>query len=100
MTTFFGEKFPFSRPKKCPIRPFLRKKNHYFKQEILNKTVFFTLFILSHTSNNTTSLNIGGPMHGPSPHLKFFWGTVPPVLPPGLRPWGLYIRALNGVEPI
>src|SRR6218665_442274 len=45
---------------------------------------FFTLFILSRASDNTTSLNIGGPMHGPSPHLKFFGGLSSPV-PPGLR---------------
>src|SRR6218665_2343465 len=32
-----------------------------------------------------TSLNVGGPMHGPSPTSNF-GGTVPPV-PPGLRPW-------------
>src|SRR6218665_1982496 len=28
---------------------------------------------------------LGRRMHGPSPHLKFFWGAVPPV-PLGLRP--------------
>src|SRR6218665_3355918 len=50
---------------KCHISPFPHKKN-----------TFFTLFILSRACDNTTSLNIGGPMHGPSPHLKF-WGTVP-----------------------
>src|SRR6218665_518763 len=41
-------------------------------------TLFFTQFVLSYASNNTTSRNIGrGRMHGPSPHLKFF-GDHPP----------------------
>ena len=43
-------------------------------------TPFFTLFVLSHTSDNTTSQNIGGTDAWAVPHLKF-WGTVPPVLP-------------------
>src|SRR6218665_2848588 len=45
---------------------------------------FFTLFILSRASDNTTSLNIGGPMHGPSPTSNF--GETVPQSPLGLRP--------------
>ena len=41
------------------------------------KTPFLTLFVLSRASDNTTSQNIGGRMHGPSPHLKFL-GDRPP----------------------
>src|SRR6218665_1550534 len=53
---------------------------------LTRKPPFFTLFILSRTSDNTTSQNIGGgPMHWPSPHLKF-WGNRPPSPPLGLRP--------------
>src|SRR6218665_1532371 len=59
-------------------------ENHYFRKEFLDNTIFFTLFVLSRASDNTTSLNIGRPMHGPSPHLKF-WGDRPPS-PLGLRP--------------
>src|SRR6218665_1222343 len=39
--------------------------------------------LLSHASDSTTSLNIGGPMHGPSPTSNF-GGTISPV-PQGLR---------------
>src|SRR6218665_2572641 len=63
------------------------EKNHYFKKEFLNKT-FFTLFILSHTSDNTTSLNIGGTNACAVPHLKFGRAVHPsPPRAPGLRPW-------------
>src|SRR6218665_4050007 len=42
--------------------------------------------MLSRTSDNTTSQNIGGgPMHGRSPHLKFLGGPSPKS-PLGLRP--------------
>src|SRR6218665_1385909 len=50
---------------KCRIRPFLHKKNHYFSEKNSLIRPFFTLFVLSRASDNTTSLNIGGPMHGP-----------------------------------
>ena len=39
--------------------------------------LFNTLFVLSRASNNTTSQNIGGRMHGPYPHLNFFGGRPP-----------------------
>jgi len=69
-------------------------ENHYFRKEFLDNTIFFTLFVLSRASDNTTSLNIGRPMHGPSPHLKF-WGDRPPQ-PPRSPPLcvrvGLFVR--------
>src|SRR6218665_2948171 len=33
---------------KCPIRPFLRKKNHYFKKYFLNKTIFYSVHPFAH----------------------------------------------------
>src|SRR6218665_2827667 len=62
------------------ILPIFARLNVVFDSFLTRKTHFFTLLILSHTSDNTTSLNIGGPMHGPSPHLKF-WGDRPPSPP-------------------
>src|SRR6218665_1916495 len=59
-------------------------KNPLFQKEFLDDT-FFTLFIFSHASDNTTQ-NIGERMHGPSPTSNFGWGTVPSV-PLGVRPW-------------
>ena len=47
-------------------------------------TPFFTLLVLSRPSYNTTSQNIGGPRHGPSPHLKF--GEDRPPSPPRSPP--------------
>ena len=66
---------------KCCIRPFLHKKNHYFKNEFLDKTIFITLYVLSRASDNTTSLNIGRDQCMGRPHLKFFLGDRPPSLP-------------------
>ena len=51
------------------------------------KHLFLTIFILSRTSDNTTSQNIGGTNAWAAPHLKFLGGTVPPVYPSlGLHP--------------
>src|SRR6218665_184412 len=44
------------------------------------KTPFFTLFILSRTSDNTISQNIGGTNAWAVPHLKL-WGDRPPSPP-------------------
>src|SRR6218665_1289684 len=51
--------------------------NVVYDHFLTRKTQFFTLFMLSRTSDNTTSQNIGGPMHGRSPHLSFFGGASP-----------------------
>src|SRR6218665_2239706 len=48
---------------------------------LTRKTPFFTLFILSRTSDNTTSQNIGGTNAWAVPHLKF-WGGPSPQSPP------------------
>ena len=52
---------------------------------LTRKTPFFTLLILSRTSDNTTSQNIWGTNDWAVPHLKL-WGTVPTVSL-GFRPW-------------
>src|SRR6218665_3752753 len=58
-------------------------KNLYFrtKHSSIRPTSFFSQFVglLCHESYrpNTTSRNIGGPMHGP--HFKFLLGDRPPV---------------------
>src|SRR6218665_689310 len=63
--------------------------SHIFRMFMLNvvydhfltrKTQFFTLFMLSRTSANTTSQNIGGTNAWAAPHLKF-WGDRPPSPP-------------------
>src|SRR6218665_637778 len=52
----------------------------------------FSLCSYFHAHPTTLLLKIlGGPIHGPSPHLKFGGGTVPPVHPrsraPGMPPY-------------
>src|SRR6218665_446841 len=64
---------------------FFTRKNTKFSVKNSLIRPFFTLFVLSRASDNTISLNIGGSMHGPSPHLKF-WGDRPPDPLLGLRP--------------
>jgi len=75
--------FPFFPYVKCRIWPF----PHTAHDKDTRKTAFFTLFILSRASDNTTSENIGGGTDAWAvPHLKF-WEIVPPVPPrsPPLR---------------
>src|SRR6218665_2720932 len=58
--------------------------NHYLRKEFLYDT-FFLLCSYFRAHPATLLLKIlGGRMHGPSPHLKF-WGDRPPV-PLGLLP--------------
>src|SRR6218665_2208167 len=105
---FLGNKFPFSRPKFLmtlfkisdhdfrifPIFHIFAACNVVFdpfftgKTPISENNSFKTPFLLclcfrTHPTN-TTSQNIGGRMHGPSPHLKFGGGV--PKSPLGLRP--------------
>src|SRR6218665_1619742 len=58
-----------------------------FQKYFFDET-FFTLFMLLRASELKTLLLkiLGGRMHGPFPHLKFFGGTVPQSSL-GLRPW-------------
>src|SRR6218665_797578 len=48
---------------------------------LTRKTQFFTLFMLSRTSDNTTSQNIGGTNAWAVPPPQILGGTVPPVPP-------------------
>src|SRR6218665_1721210 len=65
--------------------PLFTRKNPISENNSL-VTPFFTLFLLSRSSDNTTSQNIGGTDAWAIPHLKFFWGAVPQSLL-GLRPY-------------
>jgi len=73
--------FPFF----SQIFPKFAMLNVIFDPFLTGKTPFLTLFILSRTSDNTTTLNIGGTNAWAVPHLKFFLGPSPPA-PLGLRP--------------
>ena len=55
-------------------------KNLYFRIKYSLMTHFFTQFVLSHASDNTTSRNIGRTDACASPISYFLGGTVPPVL--------------------
>ena len=96
--TFFPEKISIFTPKISydlflvidQILRFFTVLNHVYNLFFTRKTTiseknslirpFFTLFVLTRASDNTTFLNIGGPMHGPSPTSNF-WGDRPPSPP-------------------
>src|SRR6218665_1091324 len=73
--------------------PFFTTKSPLSTKKIPWRHLFFTLFKLSRPSHNTTSQNIGGPTHGPSPTSNF-GGSVPPG-PLGLRPWATHANRGN-----
>src|SRR6218665_3399998 len=66
---FLFPDFPYVYYVKCRV-PFPHKKN-----------TFFTLFILSRVSENTTSQNIGGTNAWAVPPPQISWGTSPSVPP-------------------
>src|SRR6218665_94676 len=72
---FFSHIFPIFAMLNVIFDPFLTRKTH-----------FFTLFILSRASDNTTPLNIEGDQCMGRPPTSNFGGDRPPV-PLGLRPW-------------
>src|SRR6218665_2410953 len=63
---------------KCHIRPFLHKKNPYFRKEFLDKTLFYSVHPFARIRQRYLSKYWGGPMHRPSPTSNF-GGTVPRV---------------------
>src|SRR6218665_26926 len=68
---------------KCRIRPFLHKKNHYFRKEFLDKTIFHSFRTFAHIRQNYFS-KYWGINAWAVPHLKF-WGDrlpSPPRSPP------------------
>src|SRR6218665_2469757 len=71
--------------------------NVVYDHFLTRKPPFFTLFILSRTSDNTASQNIGGTNAWAVPHLKF-WGDRPPVPPrsPPLRSALISARQWSG----
>src|SRR6218665_2488838 len=70
--------------KKCPFRPFLPRKNHYFRKELLNKTIFYSVHPFAHIRQHYFSKYWGNQCMGRPPHLKFFGGPSPqsPRSPP------------------
>src|SRR6218665_2284876 len=62
--------------------------NVVYDHFLTRKTQFFTLFMLSRTSDNTTSQNIGGPNAWAVPPPQILGGPSPQS-PLGLRPWAL-----------
>src|SRR6218665_3591720 len=52
-----------------------------FQKKFLNKTIFYSVHPFAHIRQHYFSIYWGGPMHGPSPHLKFL-GERPPTPPP------------------
>ena len=80
--------------------PFFTRKTLIAENNSL-MTPFFTLFVLSRTSDNTTSQNIGGTDAWAVPHLKFL-GDHPPVTPRspsmiGRRSISLSLRGIENV---
>src|SRR6218665_1022981 len=103
--TFSPEKLPFSRRKflmpffnhrpgfsdftfhyciKCRIRPFLHQKNHYFRKEFVDKTIFYSVRTFARIQQHYFSKYWG--TNAWAVPLKFFLGGPSPV---GLRPWGV-----------
>src|SRR6218665_2586788 len=63
----------------CHIRPFLHKKNHYFRKAFLDKTNFLLCsYFRAHPTTCTTSLNIGRDQCMDRPPTSNCGGTVPP----------------------
>src|SRR6218665_3545025 len=73
LITFFSHRpgfsdFPLFTVIKCPIRPFLGNKNHYFRKEFLNKTIFYSVHPFAHIRQR---------------YFSKYWGTNAwAVLPP------------------
>src|SRR6218665_3025871 len=60
--------------------------NVVYDHFLTRETQFFTLFMLSRTSDNTTPQNIGGTNAWAVPPPQILGGPSPQS-PPGLRPW-------------
>src|SRR6218665_465373 len=59
--------------------------NVVYDHFLTRKTIFHSVHAFTHIRQHYFSKYLGGPMHGRSPHLKF-WGDRPPSPPLGLRP--------------
>ena len=71
--------------------------NVVYDHFLTRKPPFFTPFIPSRTSDNTTSQNIGGTNAWAVPHLKF-WGGPSPQSLLGLRPWFDVVHTQRGAR--
>jgi len=104
---FFGKNFHFQvtnlwwpffshRPGFSQIFRIFTMLNVVYDPFLTRKTPFFTLFILSHAFDNTTSQNIGGHQCMGRPPASNFWGTVPqsPSRSPPLV-YGVIVRSLS-----
>src|SRR6218665_798068 len=99
MTFFPGKKCPFSRPKflmtffshrpgfsdfalftviKYDIRPFVHKKNHYFRKEFLHKTILYSVHPFALIRQHYFSKYWGDQCMG-RPHTSNFWEDSPPL---------------------
>ena len=94
---FLFPDFPYLYRVKCLIYdPFFTRKTTISEKNSV-ATPFFTMFVRSRPSDNTTSQKIGGGGTDAwaDPHLKF-WGTVHPV-PTRSPPLGkIYFPTLSG----
>src|SRR6218665_2631370 len=73
--------FPLFTVIKCPIRPFLHRKNHYFRKEFLNKTIFYSVHPFAHTRQHYFS-RYWWDQCVARPPTSNFGGTVPQVSAP------------------
>src|SRR6218665_3991577 len=68
--------FAFFTVIKCHIRPFLHKKNHYFRKEFLDKTIFYSAHPFARIRQHYLS-KYWGTNAWAVPPPQIFGGTVP-----------------------
>src|SRR6218665_1113038 len=78
--------FPYLYCVKCRIRPFLPKKNHYFRKEFLDDTYFYSVRTFALIRQHYFSKYWGETDAWAVHPTSNFGGIVPPV-PLGFRPW-------------
>src|SRR6218665_268484 len=88
--------FPLFTVIKCPIRHFLHKKNHYFRKEFLNKTIFYSVHPFAHIRQHYFSKYWGDQCMG-RPPPQILGGTVSPSSP---RSPPLHGRSVNTTSPL
>src|SRR6218665_719209 len=83
--------FPYLYCVKCLVYdPFFKRKTTISEKIPLRHHFLLCSYFRAHPTTLLLKI-LGGLMHGPSPHLKFFGGTVHPV-PLGLRPCKGWLR--------
>src|SRR6218665_1917699 len=86
------------RPGSSDFSHIFRMLNVVYDHFLTRKTQFFTLFMLSRTSDNTTSQNIGGTNAWAVPPPQVLGETVHPV-PPRSPPLGEGPNGVQGQSP-